>query len=53
MLQKDTLIDQQAVLNKNLQKRVDSTSDHTSTLNQQYKDSMARLSSFEQENVSL
>ena len=53
LLQKDTLIDQQAVLNKNLQKRIDSTTDQTSTLNQQYMDAMAKLSSVEQDKVAM
>ncbi len=53
LLSKDTIIDQQAVLNKNLQKRIDSNTDQASTLSSQYQHALSQLTSLEQENATL
>ena len=53
LLSKDTIIDQQAVLNKNLQKRIDSNTDQASTLSSQYQHALSQFTSLEQENATL
>ena len=53
LLEKDTLIDNQAVLNKNLQKKLDHLNDSQAKFNDQYAELQSKLTRIELENNSL